>query len=62
MQVYGVNVQIVDTTCNRLSYEEQLKKKHEVNVGYMSSIKRKLKNLKGLSREGRDEISWVYQK
>ncbi|KAG2186857.1 hypothetical protein INT44_003084 [Umbelopsis vinacea] len=50
------------TPLHKLSYEEQLKKKHDVNVGYMSSIKRKLKNLKGLSREGRDEISWVYEK
>jgi hypothetical protein len=47
---------------NRLSYADQLTKKHEVNTNHLSNIKRQLMNLPDLSKAGKEQIAWAFEK
>jgi hypothetical protein len=46
----------------RLTYEEQLKKKHEININHLSQIKKQLMRLPDLSPAGKKQIAWAFEK
>ncbi|CAM0141332.1 hypothetical protein VKS41_003963 [Umbelopsis sp. WA50703] len=50
------------TPLHKLSYADQLTKKHEVNTNHLSNIKRQLMNLPDLSKAGKEQIAWAFEK
>ncbi|GAB5586418.1 tRNA (uracil(54)-C(5))-methyltransferase -B [Umbelopsis nana] len=50
------------TPLHKLSYQEQLNKKHQTNINHLSNIKKQLMRLPDLSPAGKDQIQWAFEK